>query len=119
MTDEKPVHHSINYIEFTVTDMAATKNFYSTAFDWEFTDHAPTYVGIKKPGGGEVGGFTLGESVKSGGPLVVLYSTNLKDSLKRVHNSGGVITKEIFDFPGGRRFEFKDPSGNELAIWSK
>lgn len=119
MSEEKPVHHSINYIEFTVTDMAATKNFYGSAFDWKFTDYAPSYVGIQKPGGGEVGGFTLAESVKAGGPLIVLFSSDLEDSFKKVGNSGGTIIKEIFEFPGGRRFEFKDPSGNQLAVWSK
>ena len=119
MSEENPIHHSINYIEFTVTDMEATKKFYGSAFEWNFTDYAPSYVGIQKPGGGEVGGFSLDKDVKTGGPLVVLYSTDLKESFKKVTDSGGKITKEIFEFPGGKRFEFKDPSGNALAVWSK
>ena len=119
MSDEIPVHHSINYIEFPVTDMEATKNFYSSAFSWKFTDYAPSYVGIQKPEGGEVGGFRLEKSIIAGGPLVVLYSTDLKTSLEKVTAAGGKVTKEIFEFPGGRRFEFKDPSGNDLAVWSK
>ena len=118
-SEENPIHHSINYIEFPVTDMEATKKFYGSAFEWKFTDYAPSYVGIQKPEGGEVGGFRLEETIKSGGPLVVLYSDNLEDSLKKVTASGGKITKNIFEFPGGRRFEFKDPSGNDLAVWSK
>ena len=119
MSQETPINHSINYIEFSVTNMDATKKFYGSAFDWKFTDYAPSYVGIQKPEGGEIGGFKLEKTIKVGGPLIVLYSTHLEDSLKKVVASGGQITKEIFDFPGGRRFEFKDPNGNELAVWSK
>ena len=82
MTEETILHHTINYIEFSVTDMEATKKFYSKAFEWEFTDYAPNYVGIKKPDGGEMGGFLLSETVKAEGPLVVLYSNNLEESFK-------------------------------------
>lgn len=119
MSHTSSVNHSIDYIEFSVTDMEATKKFYGSAFGWKFTDYAPSYVGIQKPDGGEYGGFSLVESVTAGGPLVVLFSIKLEDSFKKVKDSGGEITKEIFEFPGGRRFEFKDPSGNELAVWSK
>ena len=119
MSQDTPIHHSINYIEFAVTDMDTTKKFYGEAFDWKFTDYAPSYVGIQKEGGGEVGGFRLEKSIQAGGPLVVLYSNNLEESFKKVSDSGGKITKEIFEFPGGRRFEFKDPSGNDLAVWAK
>lgn len=112
-------HHQIDYIEFNVTDMEAAKRFYAAAFGWKFTDYAPEYVGIQKPGveGQEVGGLRLMDSVAQGGPLVILYSDNLEQSFAQVKSAGAQITAEIFDFPGGRRFEFRDPSGNELAVW--
>jgi predicted enzyme related to lactoylglutathione lyase len=118
MSRESHVNHSIDYIEFAVTDMQKAKEFYGEAFGWKFNDYAPTYVGIKKENG-EAGGFRLESAVATGGPLVILYSDNLESTLGKVKSSGGEITKEPFDFPGGRRFHFKDPSGNELAVWSK
>ncbi len=112
-------HHAIDYIEFTVTDVAAAKKFYGAAFDWSFTDYGPTYAGIKGPAGDrESGGFTQGTPTK-GGPLVVLFSQNLDDTLRRVREAGGKISKDPFEFPGGRRFEFLDPAGNELGVWSE
>lgn len=112
-------NHSIDYIEFSVTDMKKTKDFYGAAFDWTFTDYAPSYVGIQKPDGGEYGGFSLVDTVQQGGPLVVLFSNNLNESFKKVTAAGGKIEKEIFEFPGGKRFEFSDPSGNLLAVWAE
>lgn len=111
-------HHGIDYIEFTVTDMAAAKAFYTAAFGWTFADYGPDYAGIQKSSGGEAGGLRLDSSVTTGGPLVILYSTTLEDTLRRVTGAGGVITQDIFAFPGGRRFHFTDPSGNQLAVWS-
>ena len=118
MAQEKNRHHLIDYIEFPVTDIESSKKFFSSVFGWEFTDYSPEYVGIKKPGGGEIGGFSFVDSVSTGGPLVVIYSDTLNASYKKVVEAGGQITKEIFEFPGGQRFEFKDPSGNGLAVWS-
>ena len=111
-------HHVINYIEFPVTDMDAAKAFFATSFGWEFNDYGPDYAGIRK-GDGEAGGLRLEEVVGSGGPLIILYSEDLEASLAAVRAAGGGITKEIFAFPGGRRFEFTDPSGNGLAVWSE
>lgn len=116
-TAAKHDHHAIDYIELTVTDVAAAKKFYAAAFDWSFNDYGDEYAGIKGPER-EVGGFAQGTPVK-GGPLVVLYSNNLDDTLKRVRNAGGKIAKDPFEFPGGRRFQFLDPAGNELAVWSE
>ena len=90
---------------------------YAAAFDWEFNDYGPDYAGIKG-GSGEVGGLARSEDERPGGPLVVLFSDNLEASLEAVNAAGGRIVKEIFSFPGGRRFHFADPSGNELAVWS-
>ena len=112
------VHHTIDYIEFSVADMARTKQFYAEAFGWEFNDYGPEYAGIRKPGG-EAGGLRLVSEVAPGGPLVILYSRDLEDSLARVRAAGGSITVDPFEFPGGRRFHFRDPGGNELAVWSE
>ena len=118
MSDDRQNHHEIDYIEFRVTDMARAQRFYAAAFDWEFTDYGPEYAGIRKRSGGEAGGLRLQPEVATGGPLVILYSNDLERSLARVRDAGGQVTQDIFDFPGGRRFQFKDPSGNELAVWS-
>lgn len=109
-------HHTIDYIELNVTDIAEAKRFFSAAFGWEFNDYGPDYAGIIG-GEDEVGGLRKVEQVVTGGPLVVLYSENLEASLAAVEAAGGQIVKDIFEFPGGRRFQFTDPSGNELAVW--
>lgn len=118
MTGLNPNHHRINYIEFTVNDLAKAKTFYQSAFGWEFNDYGPAYAGIKGETS-EVGGLQEGPEVKPGGPLVILYSQDLETSLIKVKKAGGEISKTIFSFPGGRRFHFKDSSGNELAVWSE
>ena len=110
------VHHGIDYIEITVTDMAAAQAFYGAAFGWVFTDYGPEYAGIRKEGG-EAGGLRVDAEVSRGGPLVILYSADLESTLASVRAAGGMVTVDIFDFPGGRRFHFTDPSGNELAVW--
>lgn len=106
----------IDYIEFESTDMVETKRFYSENFGWEFTDYGPDYVSFND--GRMDGGFRAAENVSAGGPLIVLYSKNLEEIEAQVRSSGGKIVRGIFEFPGGRRFHFTDPSGNELAIWS-
>jgi predicted enzyme related to lactoylglutathione lyase len=110
-------HHAIDYIEFTVLDIATSKTFYAAAFGWTFTDYGPEYAGIQGPDA-EVGGLRQDVEVRTGGPLVVLYSTDLAASLEAVRAAGGKVVKDPFEFPGGRRFHFLDPSGNELAVWS-
>lgn len=112
-------HHTIDYIELSVRDLAAAKAFYAAAFGWRFNDYGPGYAGIQKSGGGEVGGLAAADDVRTGGPLVILYSDDLEGSLRAVEAAGGVITEPIFSFPGGRRFHFADPSGNVLAVWSE
>ena len=110
-------HHRIDYIELTVTDMAEAKRFYTAAFGWSFNDYGPDYAGIQGSSR-EVGGLRRDSSVQRGGPLVVLFSTDLEESLAAVREAGGSIVTDPFDFPGGRRFHFTDPSGNELAVWA-
>ena len=106
----------VDYIEFLTTDIEQTKNFYSEVFGWEFTDYGPEYTSFSD--GRLAGGFAVAPEVTAGGPLVVLYSTDLAEIQASVRESGGRIVREIFEFPGGRRFHFADPSGNELAVWS-
>ena len=118
MASSNHIHHDIDYIEFTVTDLPRAKAFYSSAFGWKFNDYGPGYAGIQKENG-EAGGLRLEKEVSTGGPLVILFSENLEKSLAQVTEAGGEITRAPFAFPGGRRFHFKDPSGNELAVWSE
>lgn len=114
-------HHGIDYIELTVTDMDAARTFYRSAFGWEFNDYGPEYSGIRRFDGreGEAGGLAAGSEVRTGGPLVLLYSNDLDTSLRSVGAAGGTVTEGPFDFPGGRRFHFTDPSGNQLGVWSE
>lgn len=112
-------HHHFNYIELPATDLAEMKRFYGEIFDWTFIDYGPTYAAIQ--GAGVDGGFDADsgrESVGGNGALVVLYSNALEQTRADVEKSGGSISVAPFDFPGGRRFHFIDPSGNELAIWT-
>lgn len=110
-------NHRIDYIEFTVTDMQTSKDFYSKVFGWEFTDYGPGYAGIKGEEH-EPGGLSVGEPTK-GGPLIVLYADDLEATFAAVKEAGATIAQEIFEFPGGRRFHFLDPSGTELAVWTQ
>ncbi len=107
----------IDYVEFPTTDIEETKKFYSEVFGWEFTDYGPHYTSFTD--GRMAGGFSVTTEVPAGGPLVVLYSTNLPEIEDRITEGGGRIVKDIFEFPGGRRFHFTDPGGNELAVWSE
>ena len=112
-------HHAIDYIEINVTDLAAAKEFYSAAFGWEFNDYGPEYAGIRSPDGdGEVGGLNPARVASRGGPLVLLYSDDLDATVSAVESAGGRILEGPYEFPGGRRFHFTDPAGNELGAWA-
>jgi hypothetical protein len=106
----------IDYVEFPAIDIAATKQFYSEVFGWRFEDYGPDYTSFED--GRLRGGFAKASEVKGGGPLVVIYAAALEATEAAVKEAGGKIVKEIFSFPGGRRFHFADPNGNELAVWS-
>jgi predicted enzyme related to lactoylglutathione lyase len=106
----------INYIEFKAKDLELIKSFYSSAFNWTFTDYGPTYIAFSESG--LEGGFEKTETEIVNGALVVLYHKNLEEIKNTIVESGGTIVQDIFSFPGGRRFHFTDPSGNELAVWS-
>ena len=119
MTQEPAAHehHAIDYIELTVTDVAEAKRFYAAAFGWRFNDYGPDYAGIQGTGR-EVGGLRKDDAVSPGGALVVLYSRDLEATVAAVRAAGGKVLRDPYDFPGGRRFHFADPSGNELAVWA-
>ena len=116
--EQTHLHHTIDYIELAVVDLSEAKRFYGAAFGWTFNDYGPEYAGIRRVGGGEVGGMRQDSNVQRGGTLVVLYSDDIEASVRAVQDAGGLIVKEPFEFPGGRRFHFADPAGNELAVWS-
>ena len=106
----------IDYVEFLTTNMDETQQFYSAALGWKFTDYGPDYASFAD--GRLAGGFAVASEVSTGGPLVVLYAVDLEGLEAIIREAGGRIAREIFAFPGGRRFHFIDPSGNELAVWS-
>lgn len=109
------LERTINYIEFNVADISRSKNFYGEIFGWSFVDYGPDYCEFND---GQVkGGFTTQGKVVAGGPMIVLYSENLETLRQEIQQNGGEIVNEIFDFPGGQRFEFKDPDGYTLAVW--
>ena len=106
----------LDYVEFGAPDLTAVKQFYGDVFGWPFTDYGPDYTSF---GDGRLnGGFRRMERVAPGGPLVVIFSTDLERMTAAITAAGGRIVQPIFSFPGGRRFHFLDPAGNELAVWS-
>ena len=107
----------VDYIEFPATDISATKRFYHDVFGWTFQDYGPEYTSFVD--GRLSGGFWNATKVQAGGALVVIYACDLEGTEAKVTAAGGNIVKPIFAFPGGRRFHFTDPNGNELAVWSE
>jgi uncharacterized protein len=106
----------IDYLEFPVIDIPRAKQFYGDVFGWAFTDYGPDYTSFSD--GRLTGGMEARPKVEKGGVLVVIYAVDLEALAAKVRAAGGAIVREIFDFPGGRRFHFTDPSGNELSVWS-
>lgn len=106
----------INYVEFKANDLEKIKVFYSTCFGWKFTDYGPDYTAFSNSG--LEGGFEKTSEAIKNGVLVVLYHKNLIEIQQQIEEVGGRISVPIFSFPGGSRFHFLDPSGNELAVWS-
>ena len=114
---KKDRNNRIDYIEFPATDIAETKKFYAATFGWALTDYGPDYVSFED--GRTSGGFAKVKSVSGNGALVVLFAADLEKTQAAVIKNGGRITKPPFEFPGGRRFHFLDPNGNELSVWSE
>jgi predicted enzyme related to lactoylglutathione lyase len=114
-----PRHGKINYLEFPSRNLALTKAFFETVFGWTFEDYGPEYTAFLKEG--LDGGFYLSDkasTTETGAALVVFYSDDLEATQAKVEAAGGVIVKPIFAFPGGRRFQFTEPGGNEFGVWS-
>lgn len=109
-------NNQINYIEFKANDLNIIKEFYTKSFDWNFTDFGENYTAFSNSG--IEGGFEKTDETIINGALVVLYHQDLKEIQTKIIKAGGKISTETFSFPGGKRFQFKDPSGNELAVWS-
>jgi len=112
-------HEKINYVEFPAQDLDSTKKFFSTVFGWTFKDYGADYLAFSDQG--LDGGFyksDLTVSTDKGSALIVFFSNELEQTLEKINRAGGRIIKPIFPFPGGRRFHFSDPNGNEYAVWS-
>ncbi|MCP3689623.1 MAG: VOC family protein [Gammaproteobacteria bacterium] len=112
-------HEKVNYVELPAKDIPATKQFFTEVFGWSFQDYGPEYTAFDNQG--IDGGFFKAESCSStdnGAALIIFYSDNLEATLAKIEKSNGAIIRPIFSFPGGRRFHFTDPGGNEFAVWS-
>jgi uncharacterized protein len=103
----------INFVELPTSDLSSTRRFYSEAFGLAFTDFGPTYS-CTMTGDVDIG-LQADAKEATAAPLVVIAVDDLDEALEAVKRSGGTITVPVFAFPGGRRFHFRDPAGNELA----
>lgn len=112
-------HEKINYVEFPARNIELAKTFFTSVFGWSFTDYGPDYTAFSNEGIN--GGFFKSDliaSTEQGSALIVFYSNDLEQTQAKIARAGGSILKPIFVFPGGRRFHFGDPNGNEYAVWS-
>lgn len=115
-------HEKINYLEFPVKDIEQVKTFFIRAFGWNFTDYGDEYTAFSSEDAGVDGGFYKSDRnalTENGSVLVVFYSINLERTQVNIEKAGGEVIKPVFSFPGGRRFHFIDPNGNEFAVWSE
>lgn len=113
-------HEKINYVELAAKNLDATKMFFQSVFGWSFTDYGTEYTAFSNQG--LDGGFykaSLASTVDSGGALIVFYSDAIEETQSKIEQAGGIIITPIFSFPGGRRFQFTEPSGNEFAVWGE
>lgn len=104
----------IDYLEFPSTDGAQSRQFFANAFGWTFTDFGPSYTGINDAG---IESGIDADTQRAAAPLAIIRTSDLEQALLQVVGAGGTITRDPFDFPGGRRFHFREPGGNELAVW--
>lgn len=112
-------HEKFNYVEFAARDLPAIKTFFSAVFGWEFVDYGPEYTALSNQG--LDGGFYQADmcSQTNNGAALVFYSADIQSTLQKIIANGGTIIKPLFDFPGGCRFHFAEPNGNEFAVWSE
>ena len=116
----KSIPNTIDYIEMPTTDIGATRRFFEEFFGWEFQEYGPDYIAFDD--GRMTGGFYAGgktSDIDSGSPLIVFYHGDLIATRDKVLGLGGKITRDIFDFPGGKRFHFRAPGAGEFAVWSE
>jgi predicted enzyme related to lactoylglutathione lyase len=114
------MHEKIDYVEFPARDLDVAKTFFAEVFDWKFTDYGSDYTAFFEAGLN--GGFyrsDLTASTANGSALIVFHSKTLERTQERIERAGGSIIKPVFTFPGGRRFHFADPNGNEYAVWTR
>ena len=116
MSSNAKPDNRIDYLELPSLDLPAIKRFYTGVFGWTFTDYGPRYSSFSD--GRLAGGFTFDGATPARGALIVIYARDLDAVQEKIRKAGGQIVKETFSFPGGSRFHFSDPSGNELAVWS-
>ena len=112
-------HEKINYVELPSKNIPKTKKFFTQVFGWSFQDFGPEYTAFSDQG--IDGGFfkaNLSSSTSNGAALIIFYSNNIEATQKKVEKAGGSILKPVFTFPGGRRFHFSEPGGNEFAVWT-
>lgn len=112
-------HEKLNYVELPSRDLARTRDFFQRAFAWEFEEFGPDYCAFSDQG--LDGGFyrsNLYSNSQNGAALLVFYSSDLEATRDKIERAGGSIVKPVFSFPGGRRFHFCEPCGNEFAVWS-
>ncbi len=109
----------LNYVEFGSTDLTASKTFFNRVFGWTFTDYGNQYSAFSAVDAGLNGGFYAADTVTGSGPLLVFYAPDLETTRQLVVQGGAELSRDIFSFPGGRRFHFREPGGNELAVWSE
>ena len=113
-------HEKLNYVEFPASDLDGTKAFFSNVFGWTFLDYGPEYSAFSDQG--LDGGFYASDmksNTANGAALLVFFTEDIDTTLEKIMQAGGCIIKPIFEFPGGRRFHFTEPSGNEFAVWAE
>jgi predicted enzyme related to lactoylglutathione lyase len=110
-------HLKIDYVEFASAELAKSKAFFDRAFGWTFQDYGPDYAAMTNAG--LDGGLQSDPEHAGALPLVILKADDLEAAETAVKTAGGTVTRPIFAFPGGRRFHFREPGGNELAVWSE
>ncbi|MEO8244695.1 MAG: VOC family protein [bacterium] len=107
----------IDYVEFSTGDIAASKAFFAAAFGWGFVDYGPHYQAFADAG--IDGGLDGAAQAAAGTALVILKADDLEAAQAQVLAAGGVVVKPIFSFPGGRRFQFREPGGCIVGVWSE
>lgn len=112
-----PAENRIDYIEIPVTDLSPVRDFFAALFGWEFQDWGPDYQSFTD-GRLEGGLRRAAAPASASGVLLVFYSEDLERDVARIGELGGAISQDAYDFPGGRRFHFTDPGGNEYAMWT-